>query len=182
MPTRCKLTLKGLVMCLACAALMGGCNLDDFLEDVDIDIDKDAPLILDDEPVIIEQNVVIEETVIYETREEIVIETIPDVTLLTFENFTGYDIVLSYYVDDFTGEFYEEVLIFDGEVMYLEYPCLFSIQLDWEDDFDFDGFYVGSYDLFDIYLEEGFEYFCGDEIIVTFDEFSVTTTVLPIDL
>ena len=60
-------------------------------------------------------------------------------------------------------------------------PCLLDVQLDFEDDFDpVTGRYLGSFDLSDILLIEGLDYFCGDEILFTFDPDFVFVDVFPL--
>lgn len=106
------------------------------------------------------------------------IEVLPDVTVLTFENLTGVDIVISYFAEGFP----EAVLVPDFTFVSIEYvPCLLDVQLDFEDDYHpVTGSYLGSFDLSDILLIEGLDYFCGDEILFTFDPDFVFVDVFPL--
>lgn len=174
------LRLPTVCVLLACLALPGGCrlNLED-LEDIIINLDRDDPLIVEDAgDVFVEDYYVIEDGATFVSSPSvIVIEELPDITLLTFDNLTGLDLVIRYFVDDV----FQEISILADETIYIEYPCLAVVQLDFEDDYDpLTGFYLGSFDLGDIFVEEGFDYFCGDEIVFTFDFDSVFVDVFPL--
>lgn len=118
-------------------------------------------------------------TVVNNVREDIIIAEIPNSLLLGFENLTGFDIYIQYFADNTL----QGVLVFDGETLLLDYPCLFSVELISEDDFDvFTGELVDSFDLSGGLFEEGFDYFCGDALIITFEFDQITTFVDVIDL
>lgn len=106
------------------------------------------------------------------------VDVVPDLTLLTFENFTGNDLVISYFVEGSP----ETVLVPFDQVVSIEYdPCLADVQLDFEDDFDPDsGTYLGSFDLSGVVLIEGDDFLCGDEIFFTFDPEAVAVTAQPL--
>ena len=149
----------------------GGCgiDLDDFLDDLEVleitigdsvstiqTVDpRSTPLPSgltgQQETIIIHEDVII----ITDISEDLVIETLPDITLLGFENLTGWDIFLEYAVD---GEI-QSVLVYDGETLLLEYPCLFSIELLEEQDFDpFTGEFVEIFDLSGSFFENPFDF------------------------
>jgi hypothetical protein len=174
------LRLPTVCVLLTCLGLMGGCpvNLED-LEDIIINHDRDDALIVDDaDDVFVEDYYVIEDQASFISDPSvIVIEELPDITLLTFDNLTGLGLVISSFVEDV----FQEVSVLADETVYIEYPCLAVVQLDFEHDYDpLTGFYLGSFDLGDIFVEEGFDYFCGDEIVFTFDFDSVFVDVFPL--
>lgn len=112
-------------------------------------------------------------TIINDVRTDVVVEELPDSLLLGFENLTGYDIYIQYYADnDLQG-----IFVYDGETLLLDYPCLGSVEIVSEDDFDpFSGVLVDSYDLSGFFSNpEDFE--CGDAFIMTFDFDSITAGV-----
>jgi hypothetical protein len=131
---------------------------------------------LDGETVIIDNSV----TIIENPSQQIIIDEVPDINVIGFINDTGLDIYVRYFVD---GEF-QAVYVFNGEALLLEYDCIGLIELDSEEDVDpFTGVLVdGPFDLSDIFLENGFEFFCGDAILFTFDPFEVSAEVTLIEL
>jgi hypothetical protein len=82
---------------------------------------------------------------------------------------------LEYFID---GEL-QGILVYDGETLFLEYdPCVFEFELAFEDHFDVaSGLFVESFDLQGTFFDEGIDYFCGDALILTFDEFDIVATV-----
>lgn len=113
-----------------------------------------------------------EAEVIVSIREQLVIEALPDITLLGFENVTGFDIYLTYLGDGVV----QQVFVFNGETLLLEYPCLDSVQLLVEEDYDVFGEFVQSFDLFaDFFNPEDF--FCGEALIITIDPFGVSASI-----
>jgi len=181
----------GLVACLAAA----GCNFDfeevlDELEELELTIDRSVNIIQDDDPrtvilpdafydrgdtIIIGDDV----DVIVDVSTQLVIEELPDITLVGLENVTGFDIYLTFYVDgDLQG-----VLVFNGETLLLEYPCLSLIELIGEEDFDpFSGVFVDEFDLTGTDFFNPVDFDCGDAIIITIDPFAVSATAERIDL
>jgi len=118
------------------------------------------------ETIIIHEDVII----ITDISEDLVIETLPNITLLGFENLTGWDIFLEYAVD---GEI-QSVFVYEGETLLLEYPCLFFIELLEEQDYDpFTGEFVDIFDLTGSFFENPFDFECGDALILTIDEVSI---------
>lgn len=183
------------VLFAAVAALsLGGCpdeiELEDILEDIEINIGGHVdefqtidprfgprPVDLDSrgDTIIIEENT----TIIVDISEQLVVEELPDITLLGFENLTGFDLYLSYFVDGVE----QGILVYDGETLFLEYePCVFELELGFEDHFDVaTGVFVESFDLQGTFFDEGIDYFCGDALILTFDEFDIFVTVEPLE-
>lgn len=120
-----------------------------------------------------------EVTVITDVRQQIVVERLPDVTLLGFENDTGFDIFVRYFADGVD----QGIFVFDRETVLLEYPCLDVIELDTEDDFDpFTGEFVASFDLRDAVFFNPEDFICGDAFIITIDPFGVLASPEAIDL
>lgn len=118
-------------------------------------------------------------TIITDPSTQLVVEELPDITLLGFENITGFDIYIQYLVE---GEL-QGILVFDGETILIEYPCLFDIELVSEDDFDpFSGELVDSFDLTGIFFENPFDFECGDALIITIDPIEIQASVELIDL
>lgn len=184
------------LMALACGVAglsMGGCPdleeiLDD-LEELEINIDNSVDVIQSrdprdpnfafprdfNQPIIIGANV----DVIVDISSDLVVEVLPDITLLGFENLTGFDIYVTYFVDGVE----QGILVFDGETLLLEYPCIELLELFTEEDFDpFDGVFVDEFDLTDAFFENPFDFVCGEALILTFDPFAVTATAERIDL
>lgn len=169
-------------LCGAAAGLLilcGGCpGVRDLLEDLEIVIisEVDAiqvvdprfdPLDPDLEAALLDRGdtIFISEgaDVVIDISQELVVEELPDILLLGLENLTGFDIYLEYFADDVL----QGVLIFDGETLFIEYPCLESVDLIFEDDFDVvTGELVGSFDLDALFLN-GEDFFCGDALIIT---------------
>lgn len=119
-----------------------------------------------------------EVTVITNVRQDLIVEDLPDSLVIGFENLTGYDIYVKYFVDGDT----QGVYIYDGETLLLDYPCITVVDLVSEDDIDPDtGLLVQSFDLFSTF-ELGFDYDCGDALIITIDPFDVTAEVQVVDL
>lgn len=115
--------------------------------------------------------------VIISVREQLVVEELPDITLLGFENLTGFDMYLTYLAD---GEV-QGVFVFDGETLLLQYFCLDAVQLLTEEDYDAFGDFVQSFDLqVDYYNPEDF--FCGEALIISLDAFDVSASIEIIDL
>lgn len=118
-------------------------------------------------------------TVVNNVSEDLVIEELPDITLLGFENITGADIYLQYLVD---GEL-QGVLVFDGETLLLEYPCLDEVEILSEQDFDPEtGVLIVEFDLSGSIFLNGFDFYCGEALIITIDPFSLTASAEAIDL
>ena len=104
---------------------------------------------------------------------------LPDITLLGFENITGFDIYIEYIVDGAP----QSVFVLDGETVLLEYPCIFDLELLLEEDFDtFDGLFVQAFDLTGTFFLNPDDFFCGDAFIITFDPVAIEAGVEVIDL
>ncbi|MCA9244064.1 MAG: hypothetical protein KDA32_08930 [Phycisphaerales bacterium] len=171
---------------------MGGCpNLEEVLselEKLELTIDNSVNVVQTqdprdpnfypadfNQPIIISNNA----DVIFDISTDLVVEVLPDITLLGLENITGYDIYVRYFVDGVE----QGVLVFDGETLLLEYPCVDLVELASEEDFDpIDGVLVDAFDLSDAFFENPFDFICGEALIITFDEFAVTATPERIDL
>ena len=171
-----------------------GCNLDlgallDELEDLEITINNAVTTIQVDDPlttnlpsgfagrggaIILGNDVFVDDI-----SDDLVFADLPDITLLGFENLTGFDIYIEYLVD---GEL-QGVLVRDGETLLLEYFCLGLIELLTEEDFiPLTGEFFDEFDLSGTFFENPFDFECGDALIITIDPFSVGATVELIDL
>lgn len=118
-------------------------------------------------------------TIINNPLLDIEVADLPDVTLLGFENDTGWDIFITYYADD---EF-QGVYVYDGETLLLEYPCLLVVELIGEDDVDPDtGILVDSFDLTGVNFFNPDDFYCGDALILTFDPFFIDGRAEVVDL
>lgn len=166
-----------------------GADLEDVLEDVEIKIFNEVDELQVEDPravalpadagprgdtVIVNNNVV----VVNNIQEDLIVEELPDITLLGFENLSGLDAFFTYAVD---GEV-QEVFVFDGETLLLDYFCLGEVELLAEDYYDFDGFFVEGFDIFDGLFLNPEDFLCGEALIFTFDASGIFATVEPIDL
>lgn len=192
-PKLLRLNLLRLTLPLTALALVGGCpdiELDDVLEEIELDlVSQVSPIQTVDprfatppvglaelqEQIIIQNNV----QVITDVTQDLVVAVLPDITLVGFDNLTGDDLFVQYLADgDVQG-----ILVFSGETLLLEYPCLIEIELLTEDHFDpFTGVLVESFDLEDGLFINPFDFDCGEAVIFTFDPFGVISDVVLIDL
>jgi hypothetical protein len=176
--------------------IMAGCPIDfedvlDDLEDLELTIDQSVNIIQQDDP----RDVVVypadfddrgdtiiiadDADVIVDVSEDLVLIELPDITLLGFENLTGFDVYITYAVD---GEI-QGVLVYSGETLLLEYPCLTLIELFTEEDFDpLTGTFLDEYDLSGNDFVNPFDFECGEALIITIDPFALTATAEQIDL
>lgn len=184
------MTRRAIASAILSSALVLGCDGEfefDFegaLEDLEAAItivqeedprDVDLPDELEEsgETVIINNNVVI----IDDIDEDIIVEEVPDLTIVGFENVTGFDIFVRYEADAEP----QGIFVFDGETLLLEYPCLLTIEVLTEDDFDPNtGIQVASFDLLDGLFVNPDDFACGEALILTFDPnaFSAITDVI----
>lgn len=179
-------------LCFACMGL-GGCNVDldeleDLLDEIDVKIGAVAgplqtvdprvavlPQGLDESDIIINNNVV----VVNNIQQDLIVEELPDATLLGFENITGFDAYITYLADGVL----QGILVFDGETLLLDYPCLSDVELISEEHFDvFTGVLVESFDLQGFIFFNPDDFLCGDALILTFDPTDILVTATPIDL
>ncbi len=172
-----------------------GCDINigdllDDLEELELTINQAVTVVQQEDPrtatlpggavargdtIIINNNV----TVINDVSDDLVLVEVPDITLVGFENLTGFDIYLTYFAD---GEL-QGILVLDGETLLLDYPCLDLIELLSEEDFDpVTGLFEGEYDLTGTDFVNPVDFDCGFAIIITIDEFSVGATSEMIDL
>ena len=118
-------------------------------------------------------------TIIDDPAQDIVVVELPNLTVLGFENDTGWDIYIQYFAD---GEL-QAVYVYDGEALLLEYPCLSVIELISEDDVDPDtGLLVDSFDLRGADFFNPDDFACGDAFILNFDPFSVAARTEVVEL
>jgi hypothetical protein len=127
-----------------------------------------APIVDRGDAVVIEDGV----EVIVSIEDQLVIQDLPNLTLLGIENLTGFDMYLSYTADGVD----QEVFVFDGETLLLLYPCLDAVQLWSEEDYDEFGNFVQSFDLEADYFNPE-DFYCGDALIITLDAFAVTASI-----
>lgn len=171
---------------------VGGDELEDIideldLDDIEIEIENEIGVIQSRDPnaivlpVALEEEIIIQEevTIITEISEQLIIEELPDITLVGFENLTGLDAYYTYFADGVL----QGVFVFDGETLLLEYPCLFDIEVISEEYFDpFTGEFVDSFDLEGAFFENPFDFDCGDAFIISFFEDAIETEATAIDL
>lgn len=116
-------------------------------------------------------------TVVNVIQEDLVVQELPNINLLGFENRTGFDIFISYDVEGAP----QGVYVLDGETLLLEYDCLSDFELVSEDDVDPDsGVLADSFDFQDALFLNPDDFLCGDAVIVTFapEDISVTTELI----
>ena len=117
-------------------------------------------------------------TIIDDPAQDIVVVELPDLTVLGFENDTGWDIYIQYFAD---GEL-QAVYVYDGEALLLEYPCLSVIELISEDDVDpGSGLLVDSFDLTGNDFFNPDDFICGDAFILNFDPFTINARAEVVD-
>lgn len=134
-----------------------------------------APLVDRGQTVVIQNNV----TIINDVRTDLVGADLADINIFWFENLTGLDGFYVYLADGIE----QSVFVLDGEALALEYPCLGSIELVSEEYYDpFTGEFVDFFDIADGFFENGFDFFCGEALIFTFDADGVLVEPAPIDL
>lgn len=177
------------------AVVCGGCPVDiedvlDELDDLELNLNRTVNVIQQEDPrdvvlpvgledrgntIIINNNV----TVVNNVQEDLVVEVLPTINLLGFENLTGSDIYLTYAVDgDVQG-----ILVYDGETLLLEYDCFEFVEMISEEDFDpFTGLFLDEFDLVGVDFVSGFDFFCGEALIITVDPFTLTASAETIDL
>jgi hypothetical protein len=113
--------------------------------------------------------------VITNIETQIIVQDVPDITLIGFDNATGFDMYLRYAVD---GED-QAVLVLDGEALLLEYPCATTIELLSEDHFDpVTGVLVESFDLGAEAFTRPADFDCGDTFVLTFDPDQITVNTV----
>ena len=110
--------------------------------------------------------------VIVSLQDQLVIQELPDITLLGIENLTGFDMYLWYTADGVD----QEVFVYEGETLLLQYPCLDAVQLWVEEDYDEFGNFVQSFDLEADYFNPE-DFYCGEALIITLDPFAVTASI-----
>ena len=133
------------------------------------------PTDLDESDIIINNNVV----VVNNVQQDLIVEELPDTTLLGFENITGFDAHITYLADGVL----QGILVFDGETLLLDYPCLSDVELIAEEHFDVvTGVLVESFDLQGFIFFNPDDFLCGDALILTFDPVEIFVEATPIDL
>jgi hypothetical protein len=171
-----------------CDVQVGEVQVGDLLGDIELQLNSSVDQIQTRDPRAIAlpppivdrgDTVIIEEEVeiIISVQEQLVIEDLPDITLVGFENLTGFDVYLTYVADGVV----QEVFVFAGETLLLEYPCLDAVQLLTEEDYDEFGEFVQSFDLEADYFNPE-DFFCGEALILTLDPFEVIASIEIIDL
>lgn len=180
----CRAALRFAFVVLTCL-VASGCDsqIGDLLADVELrlfdSIDRiqtrDPRTVILPQPIVNRGDTIIirdEVEVIVSIQEQLVIERVPDITLLGLENLTGYDIYLTYLVDGVI----QQVFVFSGETLLLQYPCLDAVQLLTEEDYTVFGEFVESFDLAAAYFNPE-DFFCGEALIVTIDRFEVSASI-----
>jgi hypothetical protein len=122
--------------------------------------------------VVINNNV----NVITDVRNDLIVDRLPNITLIGLENETGLDGLYTFYVDGVV----QRVFVFDGEGLLLEYPCLDEIDLVSEEYFDpFTGEFVDFFEIPEVdgLFLNGPDFICGDGVIFTFDQLGVFANI-----
>jgi hypothetical protein len=177
--------------------LMAGCpgNLSETIEDILDDLEIDIEAIVGDiqgDGIILPGDLIdnggdiilIDDAdVIVDISDELVYDELDDITLLIFDNYTPYDVYLEYeVVDDFTGDVYfQSEFILSGDALIIEYFCLDSVELLYEEDYDALGF-VQSFDLTGLVVFNPEDFFCGEAVVVEIYTDDVIFRLEPIDL
>ncbi len=173
---------RAFIGCLAALALVaGGCPDLSELEEINIDLGDIETAIGDEVDVIqtedpntiilpddLDEDIIIAEDVVIidDIETDIIIEELPDATLLGLENLTGFDGYYRFLADGVV----QGVFVFDGETLLLDYPCLSDIELLSEEYFDpFSGELVDAFDDTGIVFFNPDDFQCGDAFIITFD-------------
>lgn len=190
----------GALACVAITLLTAGCprNIDNAIDTIADRFDREFDVIQGSDPrsivlppaaIAAGNTVVIDADVqiITDVRADLVIEDLPDITIVGLENLTGLDLLVTYIVDDPFAPSREEqtVFVFDGESLLLEYFCLDSIELVAEEYYDpFTGEFVVAFDTFPPEGDflNGQDFFCGEALIFSFEVDGVFTFAEPIDL
>ena len=116
---------------------------------------------------------------IYPPAQDLIVVDLPDWTGLSFENYTGWDLYITYYADGV----WQDAYVYDGESLLLEYPCLSVIELVSEDDIDpYTGVLVDSFDLTGEDFFNPDDFICGDTFILSFDPDSINARAEVVDL
>ncbi|MHC5110831.1 MAG: hypothetical protein ACYTHJ_13250 [Planctomycetota bacterium] len=194
-----KHSVKNGIHLLAISGLFfAGCGLDIAeiideldLDDIEITIDESVNIIQEIDPreaelpvdlaareeVIFVDNSV---DVIVDVSNDLVVEELPDLVLIGFENLTGADIYVTYLVDGVL----EGVLVFVDETLLLEYnPCVDEIELLLEEDFDpITGEFIEEFPLEGTLFVNPFDFACGTALIITFDPVAISAETELIDL
>lgn len=185
--------------CAAILASVAGCpssddieDIIDELDDIEIEIEQNVNEIQtiipadDDFPDVLIQDVgpdviIIEDnaTIITDVQETIIIEELPDITIVGFENVTFFDAYYEYFVNGV----YQAIFVFSGETLLIEYPCLDDIEIVSEQYFDIDtGLLVDSFELDGAVFFNPEDFGCGDAFIVSFSEEDIVVDTVAIDL
>ena len=168
---------------ICCAMLLipfgAGCNINiaDLLDELDLDdleitiinsvnevqvVDPRTEVIPGGNTIVLADEVVFVDDI----SQDLVGASLPDITLLAIENQTGFDLYLEFAVDGVL----QSIFVFDGETVFLEYLCLFDIELLLEEDYD-----PITGDL--VFLDDTLpgtiffnpdDFLCGDAVIFTF--------------
>lgn len=182
------------VLAFSSLLVTGGCpsadeieDILDELDDIEIEIDQSVnnvqTIVPDDDDlpdVLIQEGDTIiiadDATIVTDVSETLIIEELPDITLVGFENFTGLDAYYQYFVD---GEF-QGIFVFADETLLIEYPCLLDIEIVSEEYFDpFTGEFVEGFDVNEIFFNPD-DFFCGDAFIMTFTADDIFIEVIPL--
>jgi hypothetical protein len=117
--------------------------------------------------------------IVDDPAEDLVLVELPDQTVLGFENDTGFDIFITYYID---GEL-QSVYVYDGEALLLDYPCIGVIQLVSEDDIDpVTELLVDSFNLEGTDFMNPEDFICGEAFILNFDPSTISVRTEAVEL
>ncbi|MBK9128457.1 MAG: hypothetical protein IPM13_11765 [Phycisphaerales bacterium] len=177
-----------MIFALGLSVLPAGCTaedledildeLEDVLDEIDFEIRNQVnfiqagipvaalPAALPPQSIILDPGV----TIITDISQQLVVAELPDITLLGFENLTDVDAYYTYLAD---GQL-QGILVFSGETLLLEYPCLTTLELVSGTYFDpWTGIQIDdTFDIVDGLFINPIDFICGEAIILSDDGFS----------
>lgn len=187
---RNRLAALATICCVGLAGCPSADDIEDIVDELDLDeielvlnqqvgniqVEDPRTLILppelddDGDTIIIDNSV----TIISDVQDDIIIEELPNVTVLGFENLVGFDSYIRYAVDSEV----QGIFVFDGESLLLQYPCIDEVELLSEEHFDtLTGELVEAFDFSGAFFLNPEDFQCGDAFIFTFEEDAIFAEV-----
>lgn len=113
------------------------------------------------------------------TVEQLVVNPLPDMTVLALKSISGFDIFIRYIAD---GE-PQAVFVYDNETLVLQYPCIRTLEFVTQDEFEpVTGLFVDTFPVSTELLNNPVNFTCGDAIVLAMDAEGVvpSTQVIPL--